>query len=429
MMDAFYDALFALNLLYNFALEPLFLLFFARLLGVAYLNPYSITVFALLPVRLLWLLAGPSVHFTDGVLDQTYQYLILLENLHFTLRTAVAGLLVFYLSRDDVLGRFVDRFHFQPLSGERLRLCALLFFGVFILAFVVTASWSFGLLNWLMSPRTGYQLHRSGAGPFYAIAVSMIAVSYILALLAANSQKRIIVTWLVFLPFVFLLGSKGYLVLYTVTAFAFMLIYGFKIRISTVAAAGLVMSTAVLLNFGSADLVDIFLYFDYYSNSAYFVRAYQNGLTDLFYGEISSTEIIGAVPRALWPGKPFVYGATLLNEIFYPGMAAAGHTPAFGGPILAYADFGVAGVVLHGLTDWSYLGTVMMAFMLLTRLRDRGPAFVRTHHFYIFLTLMMLAPGYLNFFQFPLNLGVMLFVSVTLTACAVFPRTRFIRFA
>lgn len=429
MMDGFYDALFALNLLYNFTLEPLFLLFFARLLGIAYLNPYSITVFALLPVRLLWLLAGPSVHFTEGVFDGTYQYLILLENLHFTLRTGVAGLLILYLSRDDVVGRFIDRFHFHPMSAERLRLCALLFFGVFLLSFVITASWSFGLLNWLMSPRTGYQLHRAGAGPFYAMAVSMIAVSYILAMLAASSQRRIIATWLIYLPFVFLLGSKGYLVLYTITAFAFMLIYGFKIRISTVAAVGLVMSAAVLLNFGSADLVDIFLYFDYYSNSAYFVRAYQNGLTDLFYGDISSTEIIGAVPRALWPGKPFVYGATLLNEMFYPGMAEAGHTPAFGGPILAYADFGVPGVVLHGLTDWSYLGTVLMAFMLLTRLRDRGPLFVRTHHFYIFLTMMMLAPGYLNFFQFPLNLGVMAFVAATIMGFNLFPRTRFIRFA
>lgn len=429
MMDVLFDALFALNLLYNFALEPLFLLFFARLLGLSYLNPYSITVFALLPVRLLWLLAGPSVHFNEGVFDQTYQYLILLENLHFTLRTGVAGLLVVYLTRDDVLGRFIDQFHFRPMPIQRLRLCAALFFGVFLLSFVITASWSFGLVNWLLSPRMGYQLHRAGAGPFYAMAVSMIAVSYILAMLAAGTQRRIITTWLIYLPFVFLLGSKGYLVLYTVTAFAFMLISGFRLKLSVVAAVGLVMSAAVLANFGSADLVDIFLYFDYYSNSAYFVRAYQNGLTDLFYGQISSTEIIGAVPRGLWPGKPYVYGSTLLNEMFYPGMAEAGHTPAFGGPILAYADFGVAGVVLLGLTDWSYLTSVLMACLLLTRLRDRGPGFVRTHHFYIFLAILMLAPGYLNFFQFPLNLGIMAFVALVLMGCNLFPRTRFIRFA
>lgn len=429
MIDAFYNVLFLFNMLVNFSLEPLFLLFFCRLLGIGYLNPYSITVFALLPVRLLWLFAGPSVHFDAGIFDGTYQYLILLENLQFALRSGVAGLLLLFLVRNDVLGGFVDRFHYHPMAPERLRLCALWFFGLFVLFFVVTASWSFGLLNWIMSPRTGYQLHRTGAGAFYAMAVSLLAVSYVLALLAADSRRGIITTWMLFLPVVFLLGSKGYLVLYTITAFAFMLIHGFRLKLGMVLPIGLVMTAAVLLNFGSADLLDIFFYFDYYSNSAYFIAAYQNGLTDLFYGQIASTEIIGAIPRALWPDKPFVYGSTLLNEMFYPGFAEKGHTPAFGGPILAYADYGVPGVILNGLTDWSYLGSVLLAFLLLKRLRERGADFIRTHHFYIFLTLQMLAPGYLNFFQFPLNLGIMGFVALSIYACNTLPPLRLVRFS
>lgn len=420
-------ALYILNMGVNFLIEPLFLYFMCRLLGVRYLNPYSIMILALLPIRLMWLLAGPSVHFPDGIFDETYQYLVLLENVHFVLRTMMAGTLLLFLARRDVLGGFVDRFDYHPMAPERLRLCALVFFGLFILFFVITASWSFGLLNWIMSPRTGYQLHRTGAGAFYSMAVSLLAVSYVLRLLAAGSQRAIITTWLIYLPFVFMLGSKGYLVLYTIAAFAFMLIHGFRLKFGMVAAVGLVMSVAVLLNFGSADLLDIFFYFDYYSNSAYFIAAYQNGYTDLFYGQVAATEIIGAVPRILWADKPFVYGATLLNEIFYPGMAEAGHTPAFGGPILGYADFGVPGVVLGGVTDWSYLGGVLMAFLFLTRLRDRGPAFVRTHHFYIFLALQMLAPGYLNFFQFPLNLGVMAFVAACIFACNLLPPLRLVR--
>lgn len=425
----FAEALYTLNMGFNFLIEPLFLYFMCSLLRVPYLNPYSIMIFALLPIRLLWLVAGPSVHFDAGIFDETYQYLLLLENVQFGLRSAVAGGLLLFLTRNDVLGGFIDRFHYHPITPPRLRLIAGLFFVFFLLSFVVMASWSFGLLNWILSPRTGYQLHRAGAGSFYAMAVSMLAVSYILALLSASSQRRIILTWLIYMPFVALLGSKGYMVLYAIVAFAFMLIYGFRIRIGTVAAVGAVMSAAVLLNFGSADLVDIFLYFDYYSNSVYFVRAYQNGLADLFYGQISATEIIGAIPRPLWPDKPFVYGGTMLNEMFYPGMAEKGHTPAFGGPIMAYADFGVPGVVLSGLTDWAYLSGVLMAFLLLTRLRDRGPGFVRSHHFYIFLALMMLAPGYLNFFQFPLNVGVMALVAACIAAFNLFPRIRFIRFA
>lgn len=421
--------LYILNMGVNFLMEPLFLYFMCRLLGVRFLNPYSIMIIAFLPIRLMGLFAGPAVHFSEGIFDGTFQYLILLENLHFGLRTLVAATLLLFLARNDVLDRFVDRFSYHPMAPERLRLCALVFFGLFILFFVITANWSFGLLNWIMSPRTGYQLHRTGAGAFYSLAVSLLAVSYVLRLLAAGSRRAIITTWLIYLPFVFMLGSKGYLLTYTLAAFAFMLIHGFRLKFGMVASVVLVMSVAILLNFGSADLLDIFFYFDFYSNSAYFVAAHQNGYTDLFYGQVAATEIIGAVPRILWADKPFVYGATLLNEIFYPGMAEAGHTPAFGGPILGYADFGVTGVVLGGLTDWSYLGGVLMAHLFLTRLRDRGPAFIRTHHFYIFLALQMLAPGYLNFFQFPLNLVVMAFVAGCIFACNRLPRLRLVRLA
>lgn len=428
MPDALFITLATLNLGFNLLIEPIFLWFFARVARVPLLNAYSVLVFALLPVRVLWLFAGPAVHFDAGILDETYQYLILLENLQFSLRHMVAAIIILAFSRHDIVSGLIDRFHYVPLTPTRVKAAAGIFFVLFILFFVITASWSFGLLNWIMSPRMGYQLHRMGAGAFYAMAVSFLAVSYILAVLAATSRRGIITTWILFLPFVFLLGSKGYLILYTVTAFAFMLIHGFKLKVGMVVTVGLVMSAAVLLNFGSADLIDIFLYFDYYSNSAYFVAAYQRGFTDLFYGHIAATEIIGAVPRLLWPDKPFVYGPLLLNEIFYPGMAEKGHTPAFGGPITAYADYGVPGVVLSGLTDWTYLGTVLMAFLFLTRLRDRGPEFIRTHHFYIFLALLMLAPGYLNFFQFPLNLLVMGFVALCISACNTVPPLRLVRF-
>lgn len=429
MTDPMLVLLCALNIAFNFLIEPAFLWFFAYVARVPFLNAYSVLVLALLPVRLLWLFAGPSVHFDDGVLDGTYQYLLLLENLHFSLRHMVAGAMILALSHQNVVAGLIDRFHYQPISTARLRLAAGLFFGLFLLFFVVTASWSFGLINWILSPRTGYQMHRTGAGAFYALSVSFLAVSYVLALLSLSVRWHIIAAWLFFLPFVFMLGSKGYLILYTVTAFAFMLIYGFKIQIRTVAAVGVVMAAAVLLNFGSADLVDIFFYFDYYSNSAYFIRAYHNGIADLFYGQISATEIISAVPRLLWADKPFVYGPTLLNEMFYPGLAEAGHTPAFGGPILAYADFGVPGVVLGGLTDWGYLGHVLMAFLLLTSLRERGAGYVRSHHFHVFLAIMLLAPGYLNFFAFPLNLGLMGFVACGIFACNLLPRLRLVRFA
>jgi hypothetical protein len=96
------------------------------------------------------------------------------------------------------------------------------------------------------------------------------------------------------------------------------------------------------------ELQSIVAYFEYYQNGAAYYRGILDRQIDLFYGEVFLSSFWAYVPRALVPEKPFVYGAILVNEIFFPGAAEQTNTPGFGGAVEQYADFGVVGVLLFG---------------------------------------------------------------------------------
>jgi hypothetical protein len=106
----------------------------------------------------------------------------------------------------------------------------------------------------------------------------------------------------------------------------------------------------------------VFWYLSHMENARNYYEGFFQGRVPLFNGEITLSSLWGYVPRLLYPEKPYVYGVTHINEIFFPGMAALGHTPAFDGGVEYFADFGFFGFPFlaafdtHSLVKWLALG-------------------------------------------------------------------------
>jgi hypothetical protein len=158
---------------------------------------------------------------------------------------------------------------------------------------------------------------------------------------------------------------------------------------------GLLLFNLYLALLDAFDLQAIFEYFDYYKNAADYYRGYFEGQFDLFWGEVAWSSIWGYVPRAIWPEKPSVYGILLVNEIFYPGQAEMTNTPAFGGAVEQFADFGVVGVVFYGLFSSQSMLTALFSYLLFRR-----PGFEphRVNVATVMLMLVQFAPAFGSFF-------------------------------
>ncbi|MEJ2019486.1 MAG: hypothetical protein P8X51_14725, partial [Maritimibacter sp.] len=96
-------------------------------------------------------------------------------------------------------------------------------------------------------------------------------------------------------------------------------------------------------------------YFDYLTNAGRVFDDYRNGTLEFQNGKIFLSSFWSFVPRGLFPDKPFAYGATYVLEMYYPGLAATGHTPSFGPLTTEFVDFGALAPLVLFLTDYETL--------------------------------------------------------------------------
>jgi len=108
-------------------------------------------------------------------------------------------------------------------------------------------------------------------------------------------------------------------------------------------------------SYGDLDYKSILGYFDIYVNAANYYNDYLNGSINLFNGDIISSSYWSWLPRTFFSDKPYVYGILNINEIYYPGAAETGNTPAFGGGVKDFADFGFIGIFLYSFFDFNTL--------------------------------------------------------------------------
>lgn len=381
-----------------------------RLLNQGWLNPVSIASIFMLPVELARLLVG-QIFRGQGLDDAGYQFAVLMTNV----QQLVALLILLIASRLQLTRRLP---YLLPRMGEYrvvdLKRISIIFLLLFVGAFLLLAVKTGGVGDWLADVRGSYINKREGNGPLYAAAISFLSIAYFFEGVSNPRTLSFTLRSSIFFYCVYILGSKGFILLF----FIFYLIIVQKQGKVNVGRMLLVaMPTAflmLLVNFfsqsDSVDLSSVAEYFDYYPNAAMFYADYFNGAVQLFNGEVVFSSLWGYVPRGLFPDKPYVYGVLHVVEIYYPGGAESGNTPAFYGGVPQFADFGFPGLLILALLSW---GPLFYFAGLRFALKERafvnyGSMTGRT----IVISLLLFAPAFGAFLPMGLVLVMLLFIVV-----------------
>jgi hypothetical protein len=341
-------------------------LYVSRSLGLDYLNPITIISFFQVPILLMQILGGPAFLFDEGISDVWFNFALGMQALYLSIELVVIVLFLNILKKSPNISKIICNFtipHFNLKRGRMIIVSFILYFLAFLFLILV-AQHSFGLLNWIKDPRAGYILGRSGAGQYYAFSILFLTVGYVTGTVFCKSKFSLFLFFFVSQIFGWFTASKGIILAFAVYFLIIIKIKEPKYFNRLVFLITPVLLIIVLNAFGSFDPQDVLKYFDYYVNSAMYYRAYFSGVLPLFFGNIFLTDFWAYLPRSLFPEKPYVYGTLLLNDYFFPGDAELGHTPAFGGPVGAFADFGFIGVIFSALFCGSQLAWVFANYIL-----------------------------------------------------------------
>jgi hypothetical protein len=408
------ESIYVLHVLLTLAVSAWPLAFARSTLKLGWINPFSIAWVIALPVQFMKLFAGPWVLLDKGLMDDGYQFALLMTNLA-ALAQWGGTVMFFDLSVLLKIERWLpwQDVTLRPRDFGRIKL---LFLALFAVALTLLASAEFGVFNWLANPRTGYQMYRTGQGHWYAAAVNFLAVAYVFSVLHRPKATWVIANTALFLALAYLLGSKGNMLSIFVSGLVFLWFLGWR-HLGKVFAIGTpILFAALLLNLFLAlgdtfELQSILEYFDYYKNAADYYNAHLNGELPLFWGEVSISSLWSYVPRVLAPDKPTVYGILLVNEIFYPGQAELTNTPAFGGAVEQYADFGVVGVGLFNAVSSVTLFGGPLYYLLFRR---PGAMLTRMTMASTLLVLAQYGPAFGSFLPSLLYLLMLAFVMLSL---------------
>ena len=224
---------------------------------------------------------------------------------------------------------------------------------------IIKSDWVF-----LLDPRKGYQYHREGVGFVWALYILGVGVLYFIYVVLRGLTVR---STLIFAFLFFLTGSKQLIL--EVFLKSYLLAKRSRIRIKSwqYIIGMVVLISLMLVQFDQIGASEGFLMrvkeyanFHYYASLVF--DDYLNGNLNFRYGEIFASSFWGYVPRLLYPDKPYAYGATAVLEMYFPGLAATGHTPSFGPLTTEFVEFGwlapVAGVFLN-------LGTIIFLVALI----------------------------------------------------------------
>ncbi|MDT9001258.1 hypothetical protein RQP53_18410 [Paucibacter sp. APW11] len=412
------ELLFTLNLLLGIG-SIFWPVWFSRSqLALPWVNPFTISLAVSLPVQLMKLLGGPLVLIDGGLFDVDYQLALLMGTLLIAAQTL--GLVFFLRLFGQIrIERYLpfQRLHLGSSGLWRAAAATLLAFAVF---FVLLATAEFGLGNWLGNPREGYQLYRTGQGHWYAMALSTLSASYLLTLLARPKPTTAIACSLFYALLSYFLGSKGTLLAFFVTGLVFLWFLKWKHLVRVFLIGTPLLFSALVYNLFLAlgdgfDFQAILEYFDYYKNAADYYHAHLAGQLPLFWGEISLSSLWAYAPRALFPDKPVVYGILLVNEFFYPGQAELTNTPAFGGAVEQYADFGLPGVIFFGFFSAQSVLTAMMSHLIFKR---PGIGLNSVSGATVLLMLIQFAPAFGSYFPGWLFLALVLVIMLIVRIAA-----------
>ena len=417
------DLIYILNVIFIVFMTLYQAHYLSRYYNFGVINPITIELISSFPIFLMSHVLGPAFLLDDGVFDPYFNFAILMANIALVCKFILICITLHYLKKKFPFEEVTAPSSVQPRTIG-LKVSSVFFLVLFFISFFILANSSFGLFNWLAEPRTGYQAHRSGAGQWFLLSIVFIAISYILMTISLKKNSSIFITFFIYIFFAYFLGTKG--VLFSIAQYTIILFWFRKYRYikKLIMVFVPIAFVGMLINFFSGqstvDMLDVISYFDHFQNSKMYYQAYFNGEIDLFYGQIAFSNLWALVPRALDATKPYVYGIILINEYFWPGEAERTNTPAFGGPVAEFGDFGIVGVIIFSLFSISTIANTLIAYFLY-RKKNICIEDVLSKKRYLYLFIWIFTQPFIAFFPFPLN--IILFFNI-IVIISIFNRLR-----
>ncbi|OAQ38791.1 hypothetical protein A5893_12135 [Pedobacter psychrophilus] len=364
-------------------------------------NPFVLLFLVQLPIEISKFIIGPWILLDEGILDKFYNFAILMQNLGLFAEL----ILLLFAARIAKKYTLASSLLNSPINPVKMLRVAFAFYLFFLIFFILLSSHSFGIVNWIKNPRQGYQYYREGVGFLWVFSISCLSISWTLCCLFYKKIFKLFLIFPLFSISAFLLGSKGIVLDFFIFLFLILILRKYKYTKQLVWTGTPILIIFVLINFfgnlQDASFSELFSYFDHFPNGAMYYKAYFNNEIPLYNGKIFITDFWNLVPRGFYPNKPFVYGVTYINEYFWPGAAELSHTPAFGGQVNYFGDFGIIGVFLL-----NFLNPLKFAsyFFLCQLLKHYSFNKVTKNQIILLLFLFFLAPAFLFSLSFPLNL-------------------------
>jgi hypothetical protein len=354
-----------------------------------------------LGLELFRVIIGPIVLIKGGLLNKYYQYALWITNLDLFIGLVITVLSIKFFFRNSFTNKIAERIYCnKQAKRQNIVFLGIFFFIAALFFFCKLANTSFSIIQWIKEPRTGYQFHRTGAGHFYALFLLSLSISFTLVLLYTKKTINTIILFVFYLFIIRLFGSKGEYLRFFLAFLAILWFRQYKPLNTIIFVASPFIILLMIFMLNPSEIIDILRYFDYYSNSAMYFEAYDKNQIDLFYGKIFLTGFWGLLPRAYFPNKPYVYGFLLVNEFFFPGAAERTHTPAFGGPMAAFADFGIIGVILYAIFNVNIVLTNFCYYLLFIKYNISQ---IKYNVFLLVLFLSTIAPSFLSYFTFSIT--------------------------
>ncbi|EMV2274576.1 hypothetical protein AACN04_003906, partial [Escherichia coli] len=296
------------------------------------------------------------------------------------------------------------------ISHTKLKRISNITLVLFITLFVLLSSKSeIGISGWLTNPRDGYQNYREGNGVLYAFSLSMLSVSYFSRALALRSEIKLFLCAIFYCTLVFFLGSKTFIL-----SFAIFYLAVLSLNKSRFLKFGLILVTplaacAILYNLflaiGNMNVDVVLSYFDQYQNSIYLLQDIDKGVVKFFNGTVYFSQFWSYIPRGLFPDKPFVYGFLHVNEIYYPGAAESGHTPAFSKGMDNFVDYGYVGLIIL-----TFLSPMNIFYgYIFAKLKMFNAKVITNSASFFLLSIILISPSFGTYFAGPAYVLLLIF--------------------
>lgn len=338
-----------------------------RVLKLKLINPITIVLLINMPIDIFKLFVGPFF-LLDGSGSKGLYFAYMMSIINMVIQLL---LIIFYLKlkviRCFATKLCIGKKNILETNFEKLKY---LFLFLAIFFFLILAVRSGTFLKWFIDPRDAYINNRVGNGLFYGLSINFLSLSTFFAFFQKISIKKLFFRFIFYSMLLYPYGSKG---LY-INLFIFFLIAVWRIdskmNLKVMLPTSVIIVLLVLFNFNSnlssISFEQVSAYFDYFFNAAVYYDDFFLGNHDLNYGKIYLSSFWEYVPRGIYPDKPYIYGILNIVEYYYPGGPESGNTPAFGGQVLEFADFGVLGVIFNSIFSF---GLIFKAVFLLTVFR------------------------------------------------------------